>query len=236
VREWLDFPMEVDNGALDERWDGVVVLDESLRAMARENRLSLWRSDPERVDQGDGTAALLLELRCVAHAHPDGRFRWSAFAGTQVTLPAESVVVLTTGTGSPPPTTTTAAPPPTTTTTAPSTTTITVPPTTTTAAAGSGCAASWTLASSWAGGFQLNFTVTNAGTTPTAGWQVGFTWPGTQTVTQIWNATETQAAATVTSTNVSFDGAIPPAGTTTFGLLGSGAAPTALTNVTCRPQ
>ncbi len=156
----------------------------------------------------------------------------TAFAGSQVTLPAESVVVLTTGAGSPPPSITTAPPP---TTTVPPTTTTTAPPTTS-AGTSSGCAASWTLANSWQGGFQLNFTVTNAGTAPTTGWQIGFTWPGTQAVTQIWNATETQAGATVTATNVSFDGAIPPSGTTTFGLLGSGTAPTALTNVTCRAQ
>lgn len=166
----------------------------------------------------------------------------SAFTGSQVTLPAESVVVLTTGSGTPPttttlPTTTTTQPtttaPPTTTTAPPSTST--VPPTTTTST-GSGCAASWTLANSWQGGFQLDFTVTDTGTAPTTGWQVGFTWPGGQTVSQIWSAAETQTGATVTATNLGYDGAISPAGTTTFGLLGAGAAPTALSNVTCRSQ
>jgi len=161
----------------------------------------------------------------------------SAFSGGQVTLPAESVVVLTTGTGAPPPTTTTTTAPPTTTTAPPTTTvpptTTTVPPTTTTTSAGAGCAVSWSLTNSWQGGFQLGFTVTNSGTTATTGWQVGFTWPGTQTVTQIWNASETQSGATVTATNAGFDGAIPPAGNTTFGLLGSGTAPTALGNIAC---
>ncbi|HEY1569902.1 MAG TPA: cellulose binding domain-containing protein [Pseudonocardiaceae bacterium] len=160
-----------------------------------------------------------------------------SFSGTTLTLPAESIVVLTTGTAPPPPTTTVAAPPPTTTVAAPpTTTTAAAPPTTTTAAAppaGSGCSASWTVFSSWPGGFQLNFTVTNQGTTPTNGWQVGFTWPGAQTITQIWSASETQTGADVRVTNASFDGTVGPGGTTTFGFLGSGAPPTSLPTVTC---
>ena len=157
-----------------------------------------------------------------------------SFSGTTLTLPAESIVVLTAGSGAPP-ATTTAAPP----TTVPPTTvptTTPAPPVTTTTAnppAGSGCTASWTLFTSWPGGFQLNFTVTNQGTTPTKGWHVGFTWPGSQAITQIWNASDTQTGADVAVTNADFDATISPGGTTTFGFLGSGTAPTSLTNVTC---
>ncbi|MDG4823964.1 hypothetical protein O7635_19070 [Asanoa sp. WMMD1127] len=91
MREWLDVDLDLDDDALEERWDGQIVADERLRVLARENRLSLWRSDPERVDVGDGTSAVSLGLRCVAHAHPDCRFRWvrvnvdfSAAGGVQV--------------------------------------------------------------------------------------------------------------------------------------------------------
>jgi hypothetical protein len=162
--------------------------------------------------------------------------------GTSVTIPAESVVVLTTGTGTAPPTTSTVAPPPTTvapTTTAAPTTTVpptTVPPTTTTAPpAGSGCQASWSVTNSWPGGFQLGFTVANAGTTPTTGWQVGFSWPGAQTIGQIWSATDTQTGAAVTVTDAGYNGALPAGGSTTFGLIGSGSPPGALT-LKCTPR
>ena len=76
MQDWLAVELDVDEDALAERWDGQIVIDETLRAMARANRLSLWRSDPERVDLGNGTAAVELSLRCVAHADPGCRFRW----------------------------------------------------------------------------------------------------------------------------------------------------------------
>lgn len=76
MQEWLDVALDLDEDALAERWDGEIVVDDRLRVLARENHLSLWRSDPDLVDLGDGTAALDLSLHCVAHAHPDCRFRW----------------------------------------------------------------------------------------------------------------------------------------------------------------
>lgn len=141
-----------------------------------------------------------------------------SFNGSAVTIPAESVVVLTTGSGTPPTTTTTTTPPTT---------------TTTTTAPSSGCSATWSLTNSWQGGFQLGFTVKNTGTAATSNWQVTYSWPGSQTVTQIWSASDTQSGSAVTVTNASYDGALAPGGSTTFGLLGSGSAPGSLTNVSC---
>jgi hypothetical protein len=161
--------------------------------------------------------------------------------GTSVTLPAESIVVLSTATGTAPtsvPPTTTGVPPPTTTVAAPpTTTTVAVPPTTTvpptSAPTGTGgCQVTESVTNSWAGGFQLGFTVTNAGSTPTTGWHVDFLWPGTQTVSQIWSATDTQTGAAVDVTNASYNGVLAPAGSTTFGLIGTGAVP-ALANLRC---
>jgi hypothetical protein len=92
---------------------------------------------------------------------------------------------------------------------------------------------SWSVVNSWSGGFQLGFTVTNSGTPATKGWNVSFSWPGTQSISQIWNATSTQSGAAVSVTNASYDGAITAAGSTTFGLLGTGSIPSSLTNVQC---
>jgi hypothetical protein len=92
---------------------------------------------------------------------------------------------------------------------------------------------SWSVVNSWSDGFQLGFTVTNPAAKPTAGWNVSFSWPGSQSVTQIWNATSTQSGTAVSVANVSYDGAIAAGGSTAFGLLGSGAAPSSLSNVRC---
>jgi chitin-binding protein len=101
-----------------------------------------------------------------------------------------------------------------------------------TAAPGS-CQASWSVVNSWSGGFQLGFTVTNPGATAASGWNVSFSWPGTQAITQIWSASATQSGAAVSVTNASYDGSLTAGGATTFGLLGSGTAPASLGSVQC---
>jgi cellulase/cellobiase CelA1 len=89
------------------------------------------------------------------------------------------------------------------------------------------------VTNSWSGGFQLGFTVTNSGSAATTGWTVGYSWPGSQTITQIWSASETQSGSAVTISNLSYNGAIPAGGSTTFGLLASGAAPSSLPGLSC---
>jgi hypothetical protein len=91
----------------------------------------------------------------------------------------------------------------------------------------------WSVTNSWSGGFQLGFTVTNSGAAATTGWNVGYSWPGSQTISQIWSASDTQSGAAVDVSNLSYDGAISAGGSTTFGLLGTGTAPSSLSNLTC---
>lgn len=91
----------------------------------------------------------------------------------------------------------------------------------------------WSVVNSWSGGFQLGFTVTNPGAAATSGWNVSFTWPGTQAITQIWSATATQSGAAVSVTNASYDGSLAAGGSTTFGLLGSGSPPASLGTPQC---
>jgi Cellulose binding domain len=165
----------------------------------------------------------------------------SSFTGSSVSVPAESVVVLTNATGTPPPTPT---PTPTATTASPTPTpTLTTSPTptptptaTSTSSGSAACQVSWSVVNSWSGGFQLGFTVTNSGTPATKGWNVSFSWPGAQTISQIWSATSTQSGAAVSVTNASYDGAVPAGGSTTFGLLGTGSIPSSLANVQCSAQ
>ena len=167
----------------------------------------------------------------------------ASFSGTSVSVPAESIVVLSNGTGaqpSPTPTPTptntsqspTATPTPTPSPTPSVTPTPTPTPTSTSTSAGA-CTVTWSVTNSWNTGFQLGFTVTSSGTAPTAGWTVSYSWPGSQTISQIWSATQTQAGAAVTIGNLSYNGALPAGSSTTFGLLGTGAAPAALTGLKC---
>ncbi|GAA3304090.1 lytic polysaccharide monooxygenase [Dactylosporangium vinaceum] len=92
-----------------------------------------------------------------------------------------------------------------------------------------GCTASYTVTSSWSGGFQADIKVTNTGTAPTSSWKVGWNYTGGQTVAQGWNATVTQSGTAVSAANVSWNGAIPAGGSTNFGMLGNGSAGTAPT-------
>ena len=164
----------------------------------------------------------------------------STLSGNSVSVPAESVVVLTNGSGvaptptpTPTPSTASPSPSPTPSTASPSPTTSPSPTPTATAA---GCQVSWSVTNSWPGGFQLGFTVTNSGKAATTGWNVSYSWPGSQTISQIWSATETQNGAAVSVTNASYDGAIAAGGSTSFGLLGTGTAPAALTGLQCSAQ
>ncbi len=86
------------------------------------------------------------------------------------------------------------------------------------------CALSATVDSSWPGGYQLTFTVKNNGTVPSTGWTARFTFGGAQTVGSSWNASVSQSGQQVTATNVGYNGAVPPGGSTTFGMLVNGAS------------
>jgi cellulase/cellobiase CelA1 len=87
--------------------------------------------------------------------------------------------------------------------------------------------------SAWNTGLTASVTLTNTGTSTVNGWQLGFTLPTGQTITNGWGATYTPASGTVTATNASYDGTIAPNASVTIGYqanhTGNSAAPTAYT-------
>jgi cellulase/cellobiase CelA1 len=93
--------------------------------------------------------------------------------------------------------------------------------------------------SQWPGGFGTSVTITNTGTTTINGWTLTWTFANGQTITQIWNASDTQSGGNVSATNLSYDGTIAPNGTTNFGFngawSGTNSSPTAfsLNGVAC---
>ncbi len=88
------------------------------------------------------------------------------------------------------------------------------------ASAAAGCQVVYTNASQWGGGFVANVSVTNLGD-PINGWNLRWTFPSGQSVTNAWNATISPSSGTVTATNVSYNAAIPTNGKAEFGFQGS---------------
>jgi enterochelin esterase-like enzyme len=96
----------------------------------------------------------------------------------------------------------------------------------------SGCSVSYSQ-NDWGSGATVSVTIKNNGSSPINGWTLGWTFPGNQKITNMWNATYTQNGAGVTAKNASYNSAIPAKGTVTFGFnlsySGANAKPTGFT-------
>jgi hypothetical protein len=107
-------------------------------------------------------------------------------------------------------------------------------PTHTVAPAGS-CALTSSIVTSWSGGYQVQFTVTNSGTAAITGWQSGFSFADSaESVTSSWNAAVAASGLKVTATNESYNGSISAGGSTTWGMVVTGTNST-LSSLTCTP-
>ncbi|MFB9450289.1 glycoside hydrolase family 11 protein, partial [Dactylosporangium vinaceum] len=87
--------------------------------------------------------------------------------------------------------------------------------------------------SAWNTGLTDNITITNTGSTAINGWQLKFNLASGQSITSGWNATYSPSTGAVTATNASYNGSLPPGGSTTIGFQanhsGNNAAPTGFT-------
>ncbi|MCL6537196.1 MAG: cellulose binding domain-containing protein, partial [Acidothermus sp.] len=86
---------------------------------------------------------------------------------------------------------------------------------------GVSCTATYSVSNDWGTGFTANVTVTNAGSKPTSGWMVTWTFAGNQTVTNYWNTALAQSGKSVTAKNLSYNNVIQPGQSTTFGFNGA---------------
>jgi hypothetical protein len=113
-------------------------------------------------------------------------------------------------------------------TTAPSPSPTTEAPTTT-----GSCSATYSVDSSWPGGFLGQAVVTNTGSSALNGWKLGWTFPGTQSVDDLWNGDSSQSGADVTVTNASYNAKLTPGASTTVGFIatdsGTNTAPSSIT-------
>ncbi|MET7454282.1 cellulose binding domain-containing protein [Streptomyces sp. NPDC005574] len=83
------------------------------------------------------------------------------------------------------------------------------------------CTVTYQVTNQWTGGFQADVRLTNTGSSAWSGWSLGWSFPGGQKVTQLWNADFTQSAAAVTARNVSWNGTVAAGSSVTFGFTGS---------------
>lgn len=93
-----------------------------------------------------------------------------------------------------------------------------------------GCTATYRTTTSWSGGFQAEVTVRNSGASAGTGWTVAWTYPSGTTVASLWNGVLTTPAVTVR--NAGHNGVLAAGASTSFGLVGGGAAATPAT-VSC---
>jgi sugar lactone lactonase YvrE len=79
------------------------------------------------------------------------------------------------------------------------------------------CHVAYSVTGQWNTGFGGALTIQNTGKTAISGWNLTWTWPGNQQITESWDATYTQKGANATLTNASYDATIA-AGATISGI------------------
>nr|WP_244454497.1 glycoside hydrolase family 9 protein [Micromonospora echinofusca] len=82
------------------------------------------------------------------------------------------------------------------------------------------CTVAYTT-SDWNTGFTANITITNTGTSTVNGWSLQFAYTAGQQAGQGWSANVIQTGATVTATNLPYNGTLAPGASTSFGFNGT---------------
>lgn len=107
-----------------------------------------------------------------------------------------------------------------------------LPPQPTPTGPSAGCTATYQIVRAWPGNFHAEVVVKNTGATALTGWTVRWAANGT-TITQLWNGTVVSGPPSVQVRNVSWNGALSPNQTATFGFLGAQSSPPAVPQLSC---
>jgi hypothetical protein len=76
----------------------------------------------------------------------------------------------------------------------------------------------YVISSDWGSGATINVTITNNTPTTVNGWTLAWTFPGNQTITNLWNGTYTQSGTSVSVKDAGYNANIPAnGGSTNFG-------------------
>ncbi|HEV2342686.1 MAG TPA: glycoside hydrolase family 11 protein [Actinocrinis sp.] len=95
------------------------------------------------------------------------------------------------------------------------------------------CKATYSVVSSWTGGFQATVTVANSGSSTINSWTVPLTLASGQTITQLWNGTNSGTSGAITVKNAAYNGTLAPGASTTFGFTANGNGATAPSSISC---
>ncbi|PIM71793.1 xyloglucanase [Streptomyces sp. JV178] len=83
------------------------------------------------------------------------------------------------------------------------------------------CAVTYKITNQWSGGFQADVQLANTGTSAWSGWNLGWSFPNGQSVTQLWNAAHTQSGAAVSVKNIAWNANVAAGSSVSFGFTGS---------------
>jgi hypothetical protein len=84
------------------------------------------------------------------------------------------------------------------------------------------CSGTYSVVNSWQGGFQAQVVVKNTGSGTLNGWQLGWTFPGSQAISNLWNGSYTQSGEAVTVSSASYDSSLAPGASATVGFTATG--------------
>jgi chitinase len=93
------------------------------------------------------------------------------------------------------------------------------------AAFAAGPTAAFTKTQDWGTGYEGRYVITNSATTTMNGWRVEFDLPSTATVSSFWDSAMVRSGNHYTFTNLSWNGAIAPGASASFGFNGALTAP-----------
>ena len=80
------------------------------------------------------------------------------------------------------------------------------------------CSVTYTNQNDWGSGFTANVVIKNNGTSAINGWTLTWTFPGNQTITNMWSGSYTQTGASISVKDLGYNANIPAnGGTTNFG-------------------
>ncbi len=83
------------------------------------------------------------------------------------------------------------------------------------------CAVTYKVTNQWQGGFQADVQLTNTGTSAWSGWNLVWSFPDGQNVSQMWNAEHTQSGSSVTAKNVGWNANVAAGSSVSFGFTGN---------------
>jgi len=97
------------------------------------------------------------------------------------------------------------------------------------------CNATYSITSTWPGGFQAQVTVTNPTTSTMYGWSVGWVLANGETINSAWNGTLSQAGSLATVRATDWNRTLAAGGSASFGFTANQTgSPTAPTSITCQ--